>query len=57
MRSDESPEADTTSNSPVPIFSNISSEEFATWIFALQPVWSTNGLTQFTLGSVVPSSA
>ena len=57
MRSEASPEADTTSKSPVPIFSNISSEVLATWTFALQPVSFSNGVTQSTVGSVVPFSA
>ena len=57
MRSDESPDADTTSKSPVPIFSNISSEVLATCTFALQPVSCSNGVTQSTVGSVVPFSA
>ena len=57
MRSEESPDADTTSKSPVPIFSNISSEVLATWTFALQPVFCSNGVTQSTVLSVLPSSA
>src|SRR6478609_4501042 len=57
MRRDESPDAETTSKSPLPIFSNISSEVFATCTFAVQPVLVSNGVTQSTLGSVEPFSA
>ena len=57
MRSDESPDAETTSKSPVPIFSNMLSEVSATWTFAVQPVAASNGVTQSTVGSVEPSSA
>src|SRR3954452_15691635 len=56
-RSDASPEADTTSYSPVFIRLTASSEVPKYFTFALQPVWSSNGLTQFTFGSFEPSSA
>src|SRR5689334_17713792 len=57
MRSEESPDAETTSKSPLPIFSNISSDVFATCTSALHPVLVWNGVTQSTVGSVEPFSA
>src|SRR4051794_7944234 len=57
MRRDESPDAETTSKSPVPIFSNMLSDVSATCTFAWQPVADSKGVTQSTDGSVEPSSA
>ena len=55
-RSEASPEAETTSYSPVFISVTISSEVAPTLMLTWQPVASSNGVTQSTFGSVVPSS-
>ena len=52
-----SPEADTPSYSPVCISWTISSEVLPILTLTLQPVWSSNGVTQSYAGSVLPSSA
>jgi hypothetical protein len=52
-----SPDADTPSYSPVCISCTISSELLPVLTFTLQPVASSNGVTQSTDGSVEPSSA
>ena len=56
-RSEASPEADTTSYWPVFIRLTMSSEVGAVLTLTLQPVASSNGVTQSTAGSVEPSSA
>ncbi len=56
-RSDASPEADTTSYSPVFIRLTASSEVPKYLTLTSQPVSSSNGVTQSTAGSVEPSSA
>src|SRR4051794_13072932 len=56
-RSEASPEADTTSYSPVFISETISSEVPAIFVLTLQPVSFSKSCTQSTLGSFVPSSA
>ena len=57
IRRDASPEADTTSYSPVFISWTASSDVAKYLMLAWQPVASSNGVTQSTAGSVVPSSA
>ena len=56
-RSDASPEADTTSYSPVFIRFSASSEVPKYFTLAWQPVCFSNGVTQSIVGSFVPSSA
>src|SRR3954447_1875495 len=56
-RSDASPEADTTSYSPVLIRLTASSEVPKYFTVAWQPVAFSKGVTQSVFGSLVPSSA
>ena len=56
-RSEASPEADTTSYSPVFIRVTASSEVPKYLTLAWQPVSFSNGVTQSTVVSLVPSSA
>ena len=56
-RSDASPDADTTSYSPVFISCTASSEVPKYFMLAWQPVSCSNGVTQSTDLSVEPSSA
>src|SRR3954447_19829440 len=56
-RSDASPEADTTSYSPVLIRLTASSEVPKYFTVAWQPVAFSNGVTQSVFGSLLPSSA
>ncbi len=55
-RREASPEAETASYSPVFISLTISSELAATLELTLQPVCFSKSPTQFTLGSLEPSS-
>ena len=57
IRSDASPDADTTSYWPVFISVTASSEVPKTFTETSQPVSSSNGVTQSTALSVLPSSA
>ena len=56
-RSDASPEADTTSYSPVFMRLRASSEVPKYFTLAWQPVFFSNGVTQSIVLSLVPSSA
>jgi hypothetical protein len=56
-RSDASPEADTTSYSPVFMRLSASSDVPKYFTLAWQPVFFSKGVTQSTLLSLLPSSA
>ena len=55
-RSEASPEAETTSYSPVFMRFRASSEVPKVFVVTSQPVSSSNGVTQSTAGSFEPSS-